>query len=116
MLRKNKINGEPKPFGELSDAEQSALLLADHRREAIEAWIFHNSTWSEVISPSWYAGTAYRIKPQPVVREVKVALGMVSNVWQSWEDPASMGATHRITFDTLDGEPVLDSIKMEKAQ
>lgn len=61
-----------KPFGELDDATKGALLLAAHRGEVIEAWVFCGDEWRETDHPMWNPGGKYRVQPKPVIGEYKV--------------------------------------------
>lgn len=56
-----------KTFGEMTDEEQGALLLAHHRGEVIEIWDKHSEEWLVCEVPYWVHGCAYRVKKEPVV-------------------------------------------------
>lgn len=52
-----------KPFGQLTDAEKGALLLAHHEGKRIEMR-FDDGTWCHV-GPHWDPDYVYRIAPEP---------------------------------------------------
>lgn len=54
-----------KPFGELSDAEKGALLLAHHDGKRIE-FVRSDGAW-EITQPHWYRDVVYRIAPEPLI-------------------------------------------------
>jgi len=101
--------GEPKLWRDMTDEEKGALLLAHHEGKVIEFSFEGEGEWSTIPSPSWTASRSYRVKPEPV-RKVK------SLYWRKGTGgfcgPAPHD-THRITFETVDGEPDCSSIKME---
>lgn len=57
-----------KTWGEMSDAEQGALLLAHHRGEVIE---LYNPVgfriWVDLTSGEWKDHVYYRVKKEPVI-------------------------------------------------
>ena len=56
-----------KTWGEMTDEEQGALLLARHRGEVIELWDKYNEEWLTCELPCWVHAGAYRVKKEPVV-------------------------------------------------
>ena len=67
---------EPKPFGELSDAEQGALLLANRRVEKIEFWSKISLTWMKLgIYYSLVDTAIYRIAPTRITGTVELING-----------------------------------------
>jgi len=54
-----------KPFGELSDAEKGALLLAHHEGKRIE--LLDNSKHWTRATPDWSKYCTYRIAPEPLI-------------------------------------------------
>ena len=106
----------PTLWRDMSAAEKGALLLAQHEDRGIE--VLHQLLgWVPYQGLGWvpYQGSlrqdrAYRIKPEPKV---------VKHYWTGTADGGFAGTddlqdTHMITFNTVDGEPDLSSIKMEK--
>lgn len=103
--------GEPKLWRDMTPEEKGALLLAHHEGRVIE----NKSRYSDWIAakPVWANEFAYRVKPEP---KVEVVTGVY------WRElgmhclscTSVTGVTHRITFNTIDGEPDCSSIKMEK--
>ena len=96
-----------KTWGEMTPEEKGALLLAHHEGKIIESLLYD---WAKC-SPSWTDSVAYRIKPEPK-RETIELYGDGRNSWAF--DYSTSNATHYITFDVIDGEPDVNSIKMEK--
>ena len=85
----------PKLWRDMTPEEKGALLLAHHEGEVIEFWD-GGDEWNE-IKPRWHHVHAYRIRPEPKVEVV------------TFEH-----AGCRFTFDTIDGKPDCDSVKMEE--
>lgn len=59
-----------RPWGELTDQEQGALLLAHHRGEEIEYFGCYSREWNVIVDPAWRDELLYRVKPKPVVETV----------------------------------------------
>ena len=55
-----------KPFGELSDAEKGALLLAHHEGKRIDYMRIGVSPWHIAARPCWDDELCYRIAPEPL--------------------------------------------------
>ena len=99
----------PKLWRDMTAEEKGALLLAAHEGKVIEYW--HNDQWtrcSKVFSHFY----VYRVKPDDV-RETVTLYGPTQN-WSFTGSGRNKGDTHRITFDTINGEPDPASIKMER--
>lgn len=111
----------PKAWGEMTDADKGALLLAHHEGQVIEyhstgmnVWYKWNDyTFDDNACGGFYDKFAYRIKPEPVVETVTAYadpnLGggfEVNSHCEHWP--------YRITFTTTDGKPDCGSIKMER--
>lgn len=63
------VEPRPKTFGEVTDEEKDALLLAHHEGKMIQRYL--GSGWRDTpspISPSWAPDIAYRVKPEPVIK------------------------------------------------
>jgi hypothetical protein len=71
---KPKTKDHPKTFGEMTDAEQGALLLAHHRGQRIEAF-YGGRWWCGVKDPFFKNMRAYRIGPPEPKRETVVWYG-----------------------------------------
>jgi hypothetical protein len=103
----------PTLWCDMTAEEKGALLLAHHEGKVIEwsyflPWTTNNSTAKGGV-PCWDGNCAYRVKPDP--KRETVALW-----WGSWRFGSAEGpdgATHRITFDLIDGEPDPSTIRME---
>lgn len=107
-------NKEYKPWGDLTDLEKGALLLAHHEGKVIEVFDL-NDEWNHLHFPTWQQDVKYRIEPEPVVETVNIYGG----VWPSdldWCFGTGDGAecTHKITFQVIGGKPDCNSIKMEE--
>jgi hypothetical protein len=93
------IEPEAKTWGEMTPEEQGALLLAHHNGETIEVYDSRPTKgWTFALLPLWCGSFKYRVKPEPEVKAEVVYWGLV----------------HKITFDTIDGEPDVSTVKMEK--
>lgn len=106
----------PKTWGEMTDAEKGALLLADHEGKLIE-WT--HPGWQ---SPLWHISSmgtgphedkAYRIKPEPVVETVTLYGSYDNGQWVFGQFDDGVHSVVQ-TFTTTDGKPDLDSVKMEE--
>lgn len=103
----SRAEPEYKTWGEMTDEEKGALLLAHHEGKTIE--FFNVDKWVEVSHPYWAHLGRYRVKPEPVVE--KVCLHGSNNMFDILRDCRD---THKITFNTIDGEPDCNSVKMSK--
>ena len=106
------MTDNPKTWGEMTPEEKGALLLAHHEGKQIELYSPTDRVWGVVTMPGWCDGSAYRVKPEPKRETVKLS-GKVYHNGQWAFGTEDKGDTHRITFDTVDGEPDCDSIRME---
>ena len=99
-------NPDRKTFGEMTDVEKGALLLAEHEGRVIECWQDCDSPehWAKVL-PNWKDNCAFRVKPEPK-RETTLLHWKLGG----WNTPD----THKITFDTIDGKPDCASIRMDE--
>ena len=99
---------EPKLWRDMTPEEKGALLLAAHEGEVIE---YEGHGWHKVAcnDPVWYDDTAYRVRPEPK-RETVTTYAKADAIGGLCRSDA----THRITFDLIDGQPDPDSIRMEQ--
>lgn len=106
---------EVKTWGEMSDAEKGELLLAWQRGGQLQYWDADNGEWESTdVHPFEFEADAYRIKPVEHKRETVTLYGG-EKPYKTWSSSTwGITYTHRITFETVDGVPVLDSIKMEE--
>ena len=122
-----------KLWKDMTPEEKGALLLASHEGKVIE-WCygfcepltFHVNGSSDKggMEPCWDPKCYYRVKPEPVVKEVVMYAGaverlhvrhLISYSWVADEyDTPTITDTHKITFNLVDGEPDCNSIKMFK--
>jgi hypothetical protein len=116
-----KIIPAPKTFGELTTEEQGALLLAHHNGSVIEymsgsgfknrAHLWQDSGWWEIDAPAWYNEDVYRVMPEVKIETIETYWRKIQSGCRpvcEWTD------SHKITFTLIDGEPDINSIKMEK--
>lgn len=111
------MTDNPKTWSEMTPEEKGALLLARYEGKVIEYWHWHDGPWIAVdwdFYARFDAASAYRVKPEPTRETVRIHGQAYPNV--RWNFGSSLGKedTHIITFDTIDEEPVLASIRMEK--
>lgn len=92
----------PKTWGEMTDAEKGALLLAHHEGKVIQLKS-RGGSWDEAC-PSWVDDIAYRIKPEPVVGEAVLHTGQPD--FYEWAACSDNDDTHTLTLPTLDGQLV----------
>lgn len=117
----SRASDTPKTWGEMTDAEKGALLLARYKGEVIEA--YWDKEWVKASGPHYFKFTniyAYRIKPEPKRETVTlhgrkyVSKTHPEGLWDLDRNERRDGDTHRITFDLIDGEPDCSSVKMER--
>ena len=104
----------PKLWRDMSAEEKGALLLAAHEGKVIEQ---HQGPfgWQERVDmPMWQGHSAYRAKPDDVRETVEMQWAYEKGGKDGYAHPVNKSATHRITFDTINGEPDPASIRMEK--
>lgn len=103
----------PTLWRDMIPEEKGAVLLAHHEGKVIEAIDPQDKsdTWGQCFNVGEIDDYAYRIKPEP--KRETVTLHGCGFYWEQSEQPCPSD-THRITFDTIDGEPDLTSIEMEK--
>lgn len=104
----------PKLWKDLTPEEKGALLLAAHEGKIIEFY-FRGRGWAKCVDnrPLWSGNDAYRIKPEPKIETVSMAVHHHPAIgWQA--NPKCATSTHNITFNTIDGKPDCSSVKMEE--
>jgi hypothetical protein len=83
----SRANTPVKPvlFKDMSDAEQGALLLAQHRGETIE--VSCGGGWCKVGKPVWSSDTFYRIAPTRITGTVELTNGEPDfTTWEKSDD------------------------------
>lgn len=113
-LKEEWLDADTSKLGrDMTPEEKGALLLAEHEGKAIEAIdrTDPSDAWLECFNVGAFDDLAYRVKPE--LKRETVTLHGCGFYWEQSEQPCPSD-THRITFDTIDGEPDLTSIKMEK--
>ena len=96
----SRASDTPKTWGEMTDAEKGALLLAAHEGKVIESKYAHESQWYS------YELRWDEDRPEPV-RETVTLYGceFKEDGWLFSPDKMPDGDTHRITFTLTDGTP-----------
>lgn len=94
---------QPRTWGEMTDAEKGALLLAYHEGEDIQAAGITTGLWMTIPNPKFQDHIAYRVRPPEPVRET--------------EDFILISDSGRVVgianLDFVDGELDPDSIRMK---
>jgi len=75
--------------------------------------ITNNDVQFECVDGIHKVRTRPRIKPEPK-RETVTLTGLDRGYWCFGSDRVKVRDTHRITFDTIDGEPDCSTIRMER--
>ena len=104
----SRASDTPKAWSSMTDAEKGALLLAKYEGKVIESF-FSLTGWVSY-QGLFYQEKAYRIKPEPEV----ITYNWFGTFADGFSDMAATDATHILIFNTINGEPDLSSIKMEK--
>ena len=99
---------KPTLWSDMTDAEKGALLLAKHEEKEIEA-LYDLTGWVSY-QGSFFQDRAYRIKSEPKT----ITHDWFGTFVDGFSDMAATNATHILKFNTINGEPDLSSIKMEK--
>jgi hypothetical protein len=69
-------NAKETPWQEMTPEQQVEILLASHRGENIELFLFASKEWCELSSkPELHADYCYRVKPKETVKEVNTIWG-----------------------------------------
>lgn len=103
-----------KPWKDMSREEKGALLLASHEGKTLQYWKRGTGGWADCLSVAIYEHEYYRVKPEPVVEEVVMFTKSPSSYWGWTADGCAVDRTHKITFNTVDGEPDCSSVKMKR--
>lgn len=104
VSRANKENDQMKLWKDMTPEEKGALLLAHHEGKLIES--LFKGVWCTT-APSWLDDFSYRAKPEPK-REV-------ATLYVSGKD-TDFYLKEIGTIDLIDGEPDLESIRMENCR
>lgn len=116
----------PKTWGEMSDAEKGELLPcivgikpdlgASSREPSIRESLIHyyrqafDKDRAEELAKDYLKA----LTTEPKRETVEMVWGYTTGGREGYAHPVNREATHKITFETVDGVPVLDSIKMEE--
>ena len=96
------------PYGLLTN-EEKKILKAEG--PWISLAIGHPE--QELANPAWMATLVYRRKKMPVIEKVSLVGGLYSYGWV-FDKHTDKYATHKITYNIVDGEVDVFSCKMEK--
>ena len=115
----SRASQEPKTWGQMTDEEKGALLLAKHEGKVIE-WLDTkgaSDNWMECPNICLWDGEfdgigfAYRVKPEPVVETVVMYASDKMKGFGLCRGPNSV---HKLTFKKIDGEIDYKTAKMVK--
>lgn len=116
----SRASDTPKPWGEMTDAEKGALLLAEHEGKEIEVRAPEIDHTGEIFDYRWreknegfLPDLAYHIKPEPKRETVTLYHGPGDTLAFTGYKRAKDDVV--ITYTRTNGKPDLDSIKMEEA-
>lgn len=101
---------KPTLWKDMTPEEKGALLLAHHEGKTIE-YFCHGFGW-KVERPNFFDWCAYRIKPEVKRETVNCLWAYEKGGKEGYCHPINYSATHKITFDLIDGIPDPDSIKI----
>jgi len=101
----------PTIWADMTPEEKGALLLAHHEGKVIQK--SYGGAWG-TSDALFFHSSAYRVKPVTKGETVTMdGSNKSGNVWFFGEYDV-WNETHRITFETIDGEPDCDTIFMER--
>lgn len=114
----SRAEPEYKIWGNMTSEEKGALLLAHHEGKSIQFCSLYYDWIDCKHGPLWLNDWKYRIKPkEPVVETIILDyypyLDGEGTATNRIQDKGSV-FTHRITFNEIDGEVDVNSIKMVK--
>ena len=111
---------KPKTWGEMTDAEKGALLLARLNGGTVEGFFETDTSvvkrWFVWCRDDYMDRIPYRIRKEPLRETVTLSIREANSKHGDWYTPGTPGSppTHTITFDTIDGKPDCASITMAK--
>ena len=108
----NVMFPEYKTWGELSDSEKGALLLAHLYGSVIQVRDLKDTEWLDVTDPSWFYDRIYRIKPSE--RKVTMSGRKGSDGRWTFDEAGDKDSTHLLIFTETNDELDCDSINMRK--
>src|SRR5690606_3640428 len=97
----------------LTREEKAYLIMAHVDEKIIEMSLDGGATWERSYTPLWIGGACYRVKADEV-KEVRLLTGEAYNWISEPEENCGTQNTHRITFQTVNGKPDCNSIRMEE--
>lgn len=106
------VSRAAQPFNTLTAEEKGALMLANHEGKIIEMSLDGGLTWERSYTPLWIGGACYRVRAD-VTEWVSIRSSYPFAGWVS-EEYGNIDDTHRITFQTVNGKPDCNSIRMEE--
>lgn len=100
------------PFKDMIREEKADLIMAHVDEKIIEVSFDGGATWDRSYTPLWVGSACYRVK-QDVTERVSIRSSYPFAGWVS-EEYGNIDDTHRITFQTVNGKPDCNSIRMEE--
>lgn len=97
----SRASDTPKTWGEMTDEEKGAILLAGHEGRPIDLWTSRGE-WITAIAFSACDNIAYRVRPPEPKRETVTLYGAPSKHIQWCLEQCGLD-THRITMPFFDG-------------
>ena len=105
---------EPKLWEDMTPEEKGALLLAHHEGKTIKGlWEGCWRVCDKIHKFTFTIIVPCRVKPELVKGSVTMEDINYGREW-NFDGHKDTNATHRITFDLVDGKPDCNSIKMEE--
>ena len=105
MLFRIVSRATPKTWGEMTDEEKGALLLAEHEGTVIEHSHNQGAYWKPRSNDLWHDKHCYRVRPPEPKRETISVI-----IWDNEAD-TEIGTG---TIEMIDGKPDCASICMEE--
>lgn len=106
------IRRAARQFNTLTAEEKGDLIMAHVDEKIIEVSLDGGATWERCYTPLWVGSACYRVKPD-VTERVSIRSSYPFAGWVS-EEYGNIDDTHRITFQTVNGKPDCNSIRMEE--
>lgn len=108
----SRASDAPKTWGEMTDAEKGALLLAAHEGKVIQVlcWDHDGEGWNAKPTAIWNPDRTYRVRPEPKRKTVTL---YTSKPGEEYGNERKPDDTHAITYDLIDGKPDWSTLKGE---
>ena len=105
---------KPKTWGEMTTGEQNVIAGHHARGGVVEYFNPGEAQWYGIGTPGWKPHYSYRVRIEPV-RETVTLTAIIPGIplIAFCNDGRNVKDTHRITFDSIDGKPDCNSIRMD---